>query len=160
MKLLALLTSLSLLSFTKAQNIFIVEQQNKTAIPFTHFIVYHNNEIIEGQYSQKDGSVKWNQNLVFDSIVVSNVGFATQVFKEIPLPDTIFLVNQFGMLPEITISRKTDEVTSVGFHLNNWPKFHSHTTVGGFQFVTLIQNPFEQPKNIKSFSFFQKKQGT
>lgn len=157
MRLLIISAAFTLMHFVNAQDLFIVDQQLKTPIQFAHFIVYHNNEISEGHYSQKDGAVKWNQNLVFDSIVVSNIGFATQVFKEKPLPDTIFLVNQFALLPEIGVSRKLNEERRIGFPLNYWPKYHSHTTMGGIQFVTLVQNSFEQPKKIKSFSFYQKK---
>jgi hypothetical protein len=160
MKIFTLLAALSMLSFTTAQNIYIVDQQSKTALPYTHFIVYHNNQIIEGQYAQKDGAVRWNAMVDFDSVVVSNVGFQKVVFTKKPISDTIVLKNLMTMLPEIPLSENTNLEPGKAGKRKPKTSYFILNKPGTFQYITLIHNPFGVSKKIKSFAFFHRKSAT
>lgn len=136
-----------------SQKIKVIDIVSNNSIPYANFTLYKDKKIVQGSYCNENGEMLIKHDLLFDSIVVSCIGFEEQNFtKEMIVNDTLFLKPTVYHLKEVVIkTNRNNDFETLGF-----VDTKSKSLIGAFkgmEICTFIKNPDHDVKIIHSFLF-------
>ncbi len=136
-----------------SQKIKVIDIVSNNSIPYANFSIYKDKKIVQGSYCNENGEMLIKQDLLFDSIVVSCIGYEEQNFiKEMIVNDTLFLKPTVYHLKEVVIkTNRNNDFETLGF-----VETKSKSLIGAFkgmEICTFIENPSGEVKFIHSFLF-------
>ncbi len=154
--LLTLIFSLVFFNGIFAQPIEILDSSNQKPIPYANIIYMNNGEISGGTYSNKNGIAHLSLNEEMDSVEISCLGYFSKKLSVENLGSKIYLEEKEEVLGEVVVLPHSDEETKyVGIQKEK--NSVSLSATKGYQMVVLIDNPIQEEKQVKSFTFHLKK---
>ncbi|TAE19826.1 MAG: hypothetical protein EAZ95_01055 [Bacteroidetes bacterium] len=138
-----------------AQDIQILSQKDKKAVPFANIVYLANDSIIGGTYSNEEGKARLQLAERVNFIAVSSIGYQTLKIAKKDINSQIYLVENIAELAEITLNPQKLTTKYLGNPIKNTHHFWHFNS--GSEKILFIENTFKEEKIIKSFSFFLKK---
>ncbi len=145
---------------TKAQNIQLLSYSDKnTPVAFASLTFYNDTLLLGGTYADENGLINCILPENCSIVKISRIGFRDSIIETINLQDTIFLLEELSLLNEVVVLPDTNRLTQfIGFKKER--NSQSYIAFEGAQFITKIENAFNEERQVKSFVFYVRKSKT
>lgn len=140
----------------KSQVTQLIDSLSGEPVPYAHIIYFDEDRQVGGTYTNSQGMAIINMPEQVTSIVISAIGFKQIIIDPSDISDKIFIEALIETLEPITI---TPSAYPEKYSLIKVPsdKQASMSAYSGFRLVTLLENPNDSVKRIRSFVFEIKK---
>jgi hypothetical protein len=137
-----------------AQEIQILSQKDKKAVPFANITYLADDSVVGGTYANEEGKTILTLAERVNFIAVSSIGYQTLKIAKKDINSQMYLVENIAELAEIRLNPQKLTTKYLGNPVKNTHHFlHFHA---GSEQIILVENTFKEEKFIKSFSFFLK----
>ncbi len=150
-KLILLLFLLLNISYITAQEIQILSKQTQKPIPFATVTYIENDSIVGIFPTDEEGKIKLDIPKNIKLIRVYATNYHTEEIETDKIPNKFFLDDDFIHLDEVVVTSQKKKIKNLGFASKRTNSNFIFTS--GQEATTLIQNPYNKNKKIKSLLF-------
>lgn len=131
----------------------ILDKDTNEKIPYATLIFYQNNKVVSGLYSDENGFFDFDQNLIFNKLNISCIGYNTITIDNLN-SNFIYMSKKTVELEEVVITN--DKKIKLGFI--EAEKTNDKVGVSiGLEIAEFIKNDLNYPAKINSILFKVKK---
>lgn len=127
----------------------ILDKDTNEKIPYATLIFYQNNKVVSGFYSDENGFFDFDQNLIFNKLNISCIGYNTITIDNLK-SNFIYMSKKIFELEEVIITN--DKKIKLGFV--DTKKTNDKVGVSiGLEVAVFIKNDLNYPAKINSILF-------